>query len=126
MNINALVPIAVVFVVAFFTISIGSVIMTDVSETFCDDTWITTASPAVNSSVVNPTTDGNFGCCTTVNASDTQDCDTWNGDASSNTTSAGLKSLDELASWGPTLALVIIAAIIIGVLVTYLARGGTV
>ena len=40
-----------------------------------------------------------------------------------NATGEGLESLDELGSWLPTLALVVIAAIIIGVLVTYLARG---
>ncbi len=40
-----------------------------------------------------------------------------------NATGEGLESLEELASWLPTLALVVIAAIIIGVLVTYLAGG---
>lgn len=39
-----------------------------------------------------------------------------------NATSEGLESLEELGSWMPTLALVVIAAIIIGVLVTYLGR----
>lgn len=39
-----------------------------------------------------------------------------------NATGEGLESLEELGSWMPTLALVVIAAIIIGVLVTYLGR----
>lgn len=39
-----------------------------------------------------------------------------------NATSEGLESLEELGSWLPTLALVVIAAIIIGVLVTYLSK----
>ena len=43
-----------------------------------------------------------------------------------NATGEGLESLEELGSWLPTLALVVIAAIIIGVLVTYLARGSQV
>lgn len=43
-----------------------------------------------------------------------------------NATGEGLESLEELGSWLPTLALVVIAAIIIGVLVTYLARGSRV
>ncbi|NIP41326.1 MAG: hypothetical protein GWO10_02030 [candidate division Zixibacteria bacterium] len=38
-----------------------------------------------------------------------------------NATEEGLEALEELGSWLPTLALVIIAAIIIGVLVMYLA-----
>ena len=41
-----------------------------------------------------------------------------------NATKSGLESLSELGSWLPTLALVVIAAVIIGVLITYLARGG--
>jgi len=40
-----------------------------------------------------------------------------------NATESGLEALSDLSSWLPTLALVVIAAIIIGVLVTYLARG---
>ena len=43
-----------------------------------------------------------------------------------NATGKGLESLEELGSWLPTLALVVIAAIIIGVLITYLARGSRV
>lgn len=43
-----------------------------------------------------------------------------------NATGEGLESLEELGSWLPTLALVVIAAIIIGVLITYLARGSRV
>ena len=119
MNINTLVPIAVVLVVAFFTISIGSVILEDASETFCDGTWITNTTTPYGG-VVNPIYDSNFGCCTTLASGN---CTTWNTDVSLKTSGEGLLALDELAGWGPTLALVIVAAIIIGVLVTYLARG---
>lgn len=42
-----------------------------------------------------------------------------------NATGEGLESLEELGSWLPTLALVVIAAVIIGVLITYLgSRNG--
>lgn len=127
MNINTLVPIAVVFVVAFFTISIGSVIMEEASEEFCPGTYVVSNYCAAgvttcNSTLENPGTGAYFGCCAAaLNAS--QDCVAWSGDSSINASQSGLEALDELASWGPTLALVIIAAIIIGVLVTYLARG---
>jgi len=40
-----------------------------------------------------------------------------------NVTGHGLDSMVELGSWLPTLALVVIAAIVIGVLITYLAKG---
>ena len=127
MNINTLVPIAVTFVVAFFVIAIGSTIMEESAVKFCPGTYVTSDYCAVgvttcNSTVENDVTGGYFGCCdSTLNA--TYDCVTWSGDVSGNTSQSGLESLDELASWGPTLALVIVAAIIIGVLVTYLARG---
>lgn len=39
-----------------------------------------------------------------------------------NATTNGLEALDELGSWLPTIALVVAAAIIIGIVVLYLAR----
>lgn len=50
---------------------------------------------------------------------------TYNGSAASleeNVTTNGLSGMDTLASWLPTIALVIAAAIVIGVLVRHLAR----
>ena len=40
----------------------------------------------------------------------------------SNITTAGLNSVNELTSWLPTIALIVAAAIIIGIIVVYLAR----
>ena len=39
-----------------------------------------------------------------------------------NATTEGLDALDELASWLPTIALIVAAAVIIGIIVVYLAR----
>lgn len=123
MTIGSLTPIAVTFVVAFFALSIGSVMLDSVHESFCDYTYYEPGE--VNStftSGTNPTTGAYWGCCQTTNAS-ANSCVTWYTDSYSiNTTYQGNESLIELADWGPTLALVIIAAIIIGVLITYLGK----
>lgn len=39
-----------------------------------------------------------------------------------NATDSGLQAVDEFSSWLPTLAIVVVAAIILGVLIFYLAR----
>jgi len=124
MNINTLVPLAVVFVVAAFTLSIGSTIMDDAAKTFCDGTYFTTASPATNSPTANPVTGGYWGCCDTLGTG-ASNCTAWNTQGSMNATFYGSDSLNTTATWLPTLALVIIAAVIIGILITYLARGAS-
>jgi len=45
-------------------------------------------------------------------------------DASYNTTISGMDSLTTFADWLPTLALIVIAAVIIGIIVRYFAFGG--
>ena len=44
------------------------------------------------------------------------------GTAAKNATTYSLESLQTLASWLPTIALVVVAAVIIGILVVYLMR----
>jgi len=122
MNINDLVPIAVIFVVAFFALSIGSIMVEDLSENACDYTWVDTGTPYTNSSAANPTTGGYWGCCQTA-GSTSRNCTAWSTSYSMNASNSGAEAVYEMADWGPTLALVIIAAIIIGVLVTYLGKG---
>ena len=46
------------------------------------------------------------------------------GTASANASGYGLESMEELSSWLPTLAIVIVAAVIIGVIAVYFAFGG--
>jgi len=125
-GINQLAPIAIVFVVAFVLFGVGQIIMTGLQEEFCDYTFLDTnycarGADYCNSTTVNPVTSQRFGCCQTTNES--HDCVTWNTEKYSiNTSYQGQLAITELADWGPTLALVIIAAIIIGVLITYLAK----
>lgn len=46
------------------------------------------------------------------------------GTAERNTTTYGLTALADMGSWLPTIALVVIAAVIIGIVVTFLGRRG--
>jgi len=52
--------------------------------------------------------------------------DTYNHDNETayNATEKGLEGLEEFADWLPTLALIIVAAVIIGIIVRYFAFGG--
>jgi len=122
-SIAQLAPITIIFIVAFFLFSIGSIIMQDLGESFCDYTWITNTTIASGAIVGNnPVTSAWYGCCQTVGSGN--NCSAWyTSKTSLNVSAQGLDSITELSSWGPTLALVIIAAIIISVLITYLAKG---
>ena len=122
LGLESLVPITVAFVVVAFTIAIGTIILDEAGDEFCDGTWITNTTPATGLMKVNPATSASYGCCDTVVAGN--NCSAWSDDASTNTSAYGNLSLVEMSEWLPTLALVVIAAIIIGVLITYLARGG--
>jgi len=123
-----LMPVALVFVVAFFIFGIGQNIMDGLQENFCEYSWIDTAryTDGVNgnNTVNNPVTGAKFGCCSSTNATD---CLTWSTDRFAiNTSVQGSDSIEEMSSWGPTLALVVVASIIIGTLIMYLARGSKV
>lgn len=102
--ITELAPIAVAFVATAVTIGLGLSILGSMAQDQCGDgySWNSTQSACVNA---------------------TGD---WAGGAgetySSNISKYGMESGGELSSWLPTIALVIAAAIIIGVVVTYLAR----
>jgi len=54
---------------------------------------------------------------------DLQDAQT-SGEYDYNATESGLESIEEFADWLPTLALIVVAAIIIGIIVRYFAFGG--
>jgi len=54
---------------------------------------------------------------------DIQD-DQTSGDADYNASDKGMESLNTFADWLPTLALIVVAAVIIGIIVRYFAFGG--
>ncbi len=120
MNLQSLVPIAVVFIIAAFIFGISGQLLDGVQESTCSGTWIAVGDgAAANLGGNNPSHGGNWGCCTTAAAAN--NCTTWDTGYAQNATYEGQDAVIELSSWLPTLALVIIAAIIIGVLVMYLA-----
>jgi hypothetical protein len=120
-----IVPIAITFVVIFFTLAVGSLVLQDLGEELCDYTWITNTTPATGcNSTINPATGRYFGCCINVNTGN--NCTAWDTTKTAlNVSADGLESIEELSSWGPTLALVVIASVIIAVLIAYLAKPGS-
>ena len=61
-----------------------------------------------------------FGATILDDLQDTQETD----EADWNATDAGLDSMEEFSDWLPTLALIVVAAVIIGIVVRYFAFGG--
>ena len=122
LSIQHLASLGILFVVAIIAISIGAQITENVAEEVCpsNSTW----GHYTNSSVygANVETGNEWGCCWNINASDSMECINWSYGAASNTTIQGMEGLLTFAEWFGILALVLMAAIIIGVLVTYLGR----
>ena len=50
--------------------------------------------------------------------------DQTSGDADYNATAYGLEAIETFASWLPTLALIVVAAVIIGIIIRYFMIGG--
>lgn len=121
MDINDLLPLVIVFVILGVALSIGASIIDSLHQDACTDageTWIAigTSQPSGYIGGNNPVTGGFWGCCGTTDGAD--NCTAWDtDDARINATVNSNKAIDELASWQDTLALVIIAAVIIGVLI---------
>jgi len=61
-----------------------------------------------------------FGATILDNLQDTQT----SGDGDWNATDSGLDSIEEFSDWLPTLALIVVAAVIIGIIVRFFAFGG--
>lgn len=119
MDIKELAGIAVAFVVTAFALAMGAGILSSLMENQCDYTWM---AGATSSATTNPITGDYTGCCQTV-GSGTLNCSAWYaGNYALNASAEGLGALDNISSWLPTLGLVVIAAVIIGVLIFYLGR----
>lgn len=102
MKLGDLVPIAITLLVAVIAVSVGAQILDSVGEGQClsGQTWNSTIGACCNDS-------GAF------NASGMS--------AAANASNYGLQGLGELGSWWSTIALVVAAAIVIGVLVSAFA-----
>jgi len=121
-TVNAIGPIALVLIVAAITISLGGEIQDNFGSVQCSNAGYTYGNFAGSDST-NPLTGNKYGCCQSVNASDSTDCDTWwTGNVAFNITDKGLDASLQLGNWLPTIALIVAAAIIIGILVVYLGR----
>jgi len=114
-------PIALTLVIAIFVVSLGGQILGQMQQTgICSSgTWGTFS----NSSSNFPASGDKTGCCTTVNASDSNDCDTWDTNSAFNQTVKGLSGLTQFGDWWTVIVLAVILGIIVSVLYFYLGRG---
>lgn len=113
--------LAIVFVIAAVSISIGADIQDSIAEQICEDnssnTWglfddalTTTTYPPSGTTI---------GCCDYVNTTNSDHCVTWySEEIGVNITMQGTDGLSTMGGWLPTIAIVIMAAVVIGILLT--------
>lgn len=102
-QVGDLMPLAIAFVVIAIAIGLGATVLDDIQVDQCNDVgWYNASSGA---------------CCTS-----SSDCENLTSSIAYNSSGSGLDAVDTFGGWLPTVALVVIAAVIIGIIVTYLAR----
>jgi len=113
MSVANLQGVAMAIVVAAISIAIGGSILSTLQVSQCVGTYGT----------YNNTNIGTL-CCSSVNASNTNQCLTMQeGSVAYNITGFGLTSLSTMGQWIPLLALVIIASVIIVVVIRSFGGG---
>lgn len=120
-TVESLAALAIIFVVAAVTISVGATITDSISEQICEDNASNTWGHFDDSktSTNYPASGTKIGCCNLVNSTDSDHCQTWwNEEAGVNITIQGTEGLVTMGEWLPTLAIIIMAAVVIGVLLT--------
>ena len=100
--------LAVLFVLIFVVLGVGATVLDQTRQTQCSGTIAGVAYTYANNT-----------CYATM---DTEN-KTLGGPISWNSTSYGLTGVNTLASWGPTWAVIIAAAVVIGVIAAYLMFG---
>ncbi len=112
--------IAIGFIVVVFMISIGGEVLTGVAESSCSGAggtwgWYPTSYTIAPAAVPAPT-GGFHGCCS---AFTTTNCSTWTSTTATNITYQGLEGQETFGDWLPTIAVVIAAAVVILIIVSY-------
>ena len=122
MDIQQLLPLGIIIVVLGFVLTIGQSILADRGDNSCTGSWITnTTRPTGANTVINPVTGAWYGCCTTIGTGGGNNCSAWTTNSYAlNATSSAVDSLNETTGWLPTIVTVVVAAIIIGILITAL------
>lgn len=116
-EVKDLLPVALIFIVVGVALSIGASLIEDVQEDVCQtgDTWVTLGTIASGHlGGNNPVTGAKYGCCQTGGTN----CTVWRtNDYAVNASHQSNLAIDEISGWQSTIALVIVAAIIIGILI---------
>lgn len=101
-TVGALLPLAITFVVVAIAIGLGATVVDELQANQCNDVGWYNASSDV--------------CCNSAS-----DCENTTTSLAYNASGDGLESLGTFGSWLPSIALIIIASIIVGIIVVYLA-----
>jgi hypothetical protein len=124
MELKDMLPFAIILVVLGFVFSIGQNIMGSQAENACDSAgsrYVTNLTKPLGLTALNPATDSMEGCCKTFGVSGGNNCSVWETTSYAvNSTANAMLGLNESVTWLPTIAQVVVAAIIIGILISAL------
>jgi hypothetical protein len=112
-TVSDIAPLALAVMIAAIVVSLGGSLLQDQASTQCTQAGYTYGNYVRN---------GTVGCCSAVSNGN---CSAfYYGSYAINATNNGLTSMQTFGNWLPTIALVTVFSIIIGVIVVYLGRGG--
>ena len=100
-NLQDLAPLAIAFVIIAVVLGIGSTVMESIRIDQCPNYW--------------NTTNANAPFCSTATNNSAHSAGTY----AENSSLAGMSSLATLSSWLPTIAVIVAAAVVIGIIVLY-------
>lgn len=121
MELQDLLPFGIILIVLSFVFVIGQQMLGSLEEGQCDYTYLNPGDVTTDPSLTltNPVTSGKYGCCTTWNGTV---CSAWTTSSYGINVSVNSQiALDEASNWTPTIAQVVVAGIIIGILITALS-----
>ena len=109
--------LALAFVLVAVIISVGATVLTNTQSVQCSNaggTW----GDYSNSSATYPPSGTYFGCCLTTGTG-SGNCTVWKTQADLNISAKGLTGSTTMGNWLPTIAVIIAAAVVIGIIVNY-------
>jgi len=127
MDLRQMGSLALTIVVAAIIISMGAQILDTMQQQQCDYTWGTYSETMANASGGdaegdNLVTGDKSGCCQSLTNSTA--CDVWYYDTATNVTYLGLTGTGTFGTWIPLIALMVVAALVIGIITRYIGGAG--
>jgi len=125
MDIKDLGGLALTLAIAGIIISFTLLVQSEVQEEMCPSSSLDFAEyPLTNSSVgQNPVTGTYWGCCDSVNSTNSTACNMWVFSEAFNASGNAIDGVAEFSGWFVIIALAIVFAVILGIIMRYIGAG---